>query len=84
MHGFVAVDKDSVTPIRVRNSLAARLQPAKRTARLSSVLGKIGAKAISTYDFGDSWEHGVAVEKVLAPARSHLSGMCSRPTSWAT
>ena len=36
----------------------------ERKARLSSVLGKAGAKAVYTYDFGDSWEHDIVVEKV--------------------
>lgn len=31
--------------------------------RLSDVLGKAGAKAEYTYDFGDSWEHSILVEK---------------------
>ena len=38
-----------------------------RTAKLSQVLGGEGAKAQYTYDFGDSWEHAIVVEKVLAP-----------------
>jgi hypothetical protein len=39
----------------------------ERTARLFTVLGKVGAKAVYTYDFGDSWEHAILVEKVLPP-----------------
>ena len=35
----------------------------ERTVRLSSVLARVGAKAIYTYDLGDSWEHGVVLEK---------------------
>jgi hypothetical protein len=38
----------------------------ERKVRLSDVL-EVGAKAEYTYDFGDSWEHGIAVEKVLPP-----------------
>jgi hypothetical protein len=38
----------------------------ERTTLLFVVLGKVGAKAIYTYDFGDSWEHAIVVEKVLA------------------
>jgi len=34
-------------------------------APLSSVLGRVGAKARYTYDFGDSWEHGIVLEKRL-------------------
>lgn len=39
----------------------------ERTVRMFSVLAKVGAKAVYTYDFGDGWEHSLAVEKVLAP-----------------
>lgn len=38
----------------------------ERTARLSDVLGRAGAKAVYTYDFGDSWDHEIVVEKCLA------------------
>ena len=37
----------------------------ERTVRLSSVLGRIGAKAVYTDDFGDGWEHGIVLEKRL-------------------
>ena len=39
----------------------------ERTTHLYRVLGKVGAKAMYTYDFGDSWEHVIVVEKVLPP-----------------
>jgi hypothetical protein len=39
----------------------------EHTAHLFQVLGRTGAKAIYTYDFGDSWEHAIVVEKVLPP-----------------
>jgi len=29
------------------------------------MLGRVGSKAIYTYDFGDSWEHGIVLEKRL-------------------
>lgn len=37
----------------------------ERTVRLSSVLGRAGAKVTYTYDMGDSWEHGIVLEKRL-------------------
>ena len=37
----------------------------ERTARLSAVLGRSGTKMIYAYDFGDSWEHSVVLEKQL-------------------
>src|SRR5260370_26184783 len=37
----------------------------ERTVRLSGILGRVGSKAIWTYDFGDSWEHGIVLEKRL-------------------
>ncbi len=39
----------------------------ERRVHLFTVLGKAGAKATYTYDFGDCWEHAIAVEKVLPP-----------------
>jgi len=37
----------------------------ERTVRLSGILGRVGSKAIYTYDFGDSWEHSLLLEKRL-------------------
>jgi hypothetical protein len=37
----------------------------ERTVRLSGILGKAGSKAIYTYDFGDTWEHSIVLEKRL-------------------
>lgn len=49
----------------------------ERTARLFSVLGKAGAKAMYTYDFGDGWEHAIAVEKVLPPKPGLVYPVCT-------
>ena len=45
----------------------------ERTVRLFNVLGEAGSKAEYTYDFGDSWDHSIVVEKVLPiePGRSY-------------
>ena len=37
----------------------------ERTVRLSGILSRAGSKAIYTYDFGDSWEHSLVLEKRL-------------------
>jgi hypothetical protein len=47
------------------------------TVRVFNVLGKVGAKAVYTYDFGDGWEHSVAVEKVLAPDPGFAYPVCT-------
>ena len=44
--------------------------------RLSRVLGKAGAKAVYTYDFGDGWEHGIVVEKILPPEEGRAYPVC--------
>jgi hypothetical protein len=49
----------------------------ERKARLSEVLNKPGAKAEYTYDFGDSWEHRLAVEKILPPEPGLASPVCT-------
>jgi len=46
------------------------------TAHLFTVLGKAGAKAMYTYDFGDCWEHAIVVEKVLEPEPGIAYPMC--------
>ena len=38
----------------------------ERTVRLSSLLGRIGAKVRYTYDMGDGWEHNIVLEKRLS------------------
>jgi pRiA4b ORF-3-like protein len=43
---------------------------------LYRVLGKVGAKAMYTYDFGDRWEHGIVVEKVLPPEPGAAYPLC--------
>src|SRR6476659_9013 len=35
--------------------------------RLSTVLAKVGSKAVYDYDLGDDWQHEIVLEKRLAP-----------------
>ena len=49
----------------------------ERKVRLGEVPGKVGAKAEYTYDFGDSWEHSIVVEKVLAPEPGVVYPLCT-------
>lgn len=37
----------------------------ERTVRLSGILRRVGSKVIYTYDFGDTWEHSIVLEKRL-------------------
>jgi len=49
----------------------------ERTVHLPNMLGRVGAKAIYTYDFGDSWEHGVLLEKRLPPDPNTAYPVCT-------
>jgi hypothetical protein len=49
----------------------------ERTVRLSSVLARVGAKAIYTYDLGDTWEHGVVLEKRLSADPNTAYPVCT-------
>jgi Plasmid pRiA4b ORF-3-like protein len=49
----------------------------ERTVRLSSLLSRIGSKAIYTYDFGDSWEHSVILENRLPSDPSATYPVCT-------
>jgi hypothetical protein len=49
----------------------------ERTVRLSGILGRVGSKAIYTYDFGDSWEHSIVLEKRLPIDPSTTYPICT-------
>ena len=49
----------------------------ERTVRLSGILGRVGSKAIYTYDFGDSWEHSIVLEKRLPVDPNTLYPVCT-------
>ena len=44
---------------------------------LSSVLARVGAKTIYTYDLGDTWEHSVALEKRLSADSNTAYPVCT-------
>jgi hypothetical protein len=48
----------------------------ERKVRVFSLLGRTGAKAVYTYDFGDSWEHSIVLEKRLPAAPNMLYPIC--------
>ena len=48
----------------------------KRTC-LANELNKIGAKATYIYDFGDSWQHALTVERILASEPSVTYPLCT-------
>jgi hypothetical protein len=54
MHEFRAGNRHFGIPDRLMGMPPVENE---RTVHLSNVLGRVGAKAIYTYDFGDSWEH---------------------------
>jgi hypothetical protein len=49
----------------------------ERTVRLSGILGRVGSKAIYTYDFGDSWEHSIVLEKRLPDDPNQTYPVCT-------
>jgi hypothetical protein len=76
MHDFGIGQRRFGTPDRDEGLMGLPGTANERTARLSSVLGRVGAAAVYTYDFGDSWEHAIVVEKVLPPDAEHAYPMC--------
>ena len=65
MHEFRIGQQRFGKPDPMEQAFGRPRTASERTARLFSVLGRVGAKAVYTYDFGDRWEHQVAVEKRL-------------------
>ncbi len=76
MHDFRIGQKRFGTPDPDEGLMGLPSTASERTARLFNVMRKVGAKAVYTYDFGDGWEHGIAVEKVLLPEAGHAYPIC--------
>jgi hypothetical protein len=49
----------------------------EKNAYLANVLNKVGAKATYIYDFGDSWEHALTVEKILSAEPNVAYPLCT-------
>ena len=64
------------TPTPMEKAFGGLRTASERTARLYNVLDRAGIKAVYTYDFGDSWEHRIVVEKHLAPEPGRAYPAC--------
>jgi hypothetical protein len=49
----------------------------EQKASLANVLNKVGSKATYIYDFGDSWQHALTVEKILASQPGVAYPLCT-------
>jgi hypothetical protein len=76
MHDFRIGQQRFGTPEEAEELLGRSRTASERTTRLFSVLNRVGAKAVYTYDFGDSWEHGIVAEKRLAPEPGRAYPAC--------
>lgn len=76
MHDFRIGQQRYGKPDPMEQAFGGLRTASERTARLLSVLGRAGAKAVYTYDFGDSWEHQIVVEKRLAPEPGRAYPTC--------
>jgi len=76
MHEFRIGQQRFGTPDPMEQVFGGSRTASERTARLFNVLSRAGTKAVYTYDFGDSWEHQIVVEKRLAPEPGCLYPVC--------
>ncbi len=67
MHDFRVGSQRFGKPIPGEDLEDGPVTASESTTRLLDVLRKVGAKAVYTYDFGDGWEHGIVLEKMLTP-----------------
>ena len=49
----------------------------ERKVRVFGLFGRTGAKALYTYDFGDTWEHSIVLEKRLLAAPNTIYPICT-------
>ena len=76
MHDFRIGQQRFGTPDPMEREFGGPRTASERTARLFQVLDRAGIKAVYTYDFGDSWEHKIVVEKRLAPESGRAYPTC--------
>jgi Plasmid pRiA4b ORF-3-like protein len=76
MHDFRIGQQRYGTPDPLELAFGGPRTASERTARLFNVLDRVGSKAAYTYDFGDSWEHRITVEKLLAPQPGRAYPAC--------
>jgi Plasmid pRiA4b ORF-3-like protein len=76
MHEFRIGKQSFGKPDPMEHFLGGLRTVSERTAYLFTVLGKARAKALYTYDFGDSWDHEIVVEKCLAPEPGRTYPVC--------
>jgi hypothetical protein len=76
MHDFRIGQQRFGKPDPMEQAFGGPRTASERTARLFSVLGRVGAKAVYTYDFGDGWQHQIVVEKRLAPEPERAYPAC--------
>ena len=60
----------------IADGVIARVRVAERVAIIVGAGFEVGAILIYEYDFGDGWEHQVAVEKVLPPDSQKTYARC--------
>ena len=77
LHEFRAGRQTYGTPDRDADAFNMEGRIDERKVRLHQVLGRVGAKAVYTYDFGDSWEHGIVLEKRLPAAPNMTYPVCT-------
>jgi len=76
MHDFRIGQQRFGKPDPMEQPFGGPRTASERTARLFNVLGRVGAKAVYTYDFGDGWQHQIVVEKRLAPEPERAYPAC--------
>jgi hypothetical protein len=76
MHEFRIGQQRFGKPDPMERAFGGPRTASERTARLFNVLARAGAKAVYTYDFGDSWDHQIVVEKRLAPEPGRAYPAC--------
>jgi hypothetical protein len=72
MHEFRSGQRRFGRPEPAEPFMSTPRVESERTVVLSAVLQGAGAKMIYTYDFGDSWEHSILLEKQLV-AEPHIT-----------
>lgn len=76
MHEFLIGKQRFGAPDPMEGQFGGPRTVSERSVKLFDVFARAGSKAVYIYDFGDTWEHEIKIEKRLPPEAGRVYPAC--------